>query len=370
MTTKDDYPVPRMDSCLDAMSGAGWFTTIDLPSAYHQVYVEPQDSDKTAFICPRGMYKFRTMPFGLCNAGATFQRLMDIVMSGLHLDICLVYLDDIIVYAKTPEQHLSRLEVVFDRLDKAGLKLKPGKCEFFQRSVTFLGHVVSAQGIERSPEKTRAIAEWEKPTSMSDVRAFLGLASYYRRFVKDFSKIAAPLNALLQKDRKFSWTDEAQQSFYRLKEELMSPPILAMPDEEGQFTLDTDASYDAIGAVLSLQQKGEERVISYASKSLEKRERNYCVTRKELLAVVHFLKYIKQYLLGRKFRVRTDHAALTWLKKTPEPIGQQARWLEQMQEYDFSIEHRPGVRHSNADALSRRPCAKKDCVCRGPRPTF
>ena len=289
VTTKDAYPVPRMDSCLDAMLGAGWFSTIDMPSAYHQVYVAPEDMDKTAFICPRGMYRYRTMPFGLCNAGATFQRLMDLVMSGLHLDICLVYLDDIVVFARSAEEHLQRLKVVFQRLLKAGLKIKPGKCSFFRRSVSFLGHVVSKDGIETDPEKTRTVTEWPVPTSVTEVRAFLGLASYYRRFVRDFSKLAGPLNALLQKNRRFEWTEEAQQSFEALKSALTSPPVLAMPSDEGDFTLDTDASNESIGAVLSLCQEGVERVIAFGSRSLDKRERNYCVTRKELLAVVHFL---------------------------------------------------------------------------------
>ena len=366
VTTKDAYPVPRMDACLDAMSGSGWYSALDMPSAYHQLYVAAEDSDKTAFICPRGMYKYRTMPFGLCNAGATFQRLMDIVMSGLHLDICLVYLDDIVVFSKTPEQHLERLEIVFDRLLRAGLKIKPVKCSFFRRSVAFLGHIVSDEGIETDPVKVQTVVDWPVPTSVSEVRSFLGLASYYRRFVKDFSKLAAPLNALTQKNRKFEWTEETQKSFEALKAALTSPPILAMPRDEGLFTLDTDASYGQIGAVLSQQQDGVERVIAFGSRSLDKREMNYCVSRKELLAIVHFLRYFKQYLLGRHFRIRTDHAALTWLRKTPDPIGQQARWLEQMEEYDFDIEHRPGTRHGNADALSRRPCPKKDCVCKGP----
>jgi len=180
---------------------------------------------------------------------------------------------------------------------------------------------VSERGIETSPEKTQAVVEWPVPTSVTEVRSFIGLASYYRRFVKDFSKIAAPLNALTRKE----WDDEAQESFERLKRALTSPPVLAMPQDYGLFTLDTDASGESIGAVLSQEQNGTERVIAYVSKSLDKRERNYCVTRKELLAVVYFLRHFKQYLLGRRIRVRTDHAALTWLRKTPEPIGQQAR---------------------------------------------
>ena len=366
VTVKDAYPLPRIDSCLDAMSEARWFSTFDLRSSYHQVGVAPEDRDKTTFICPRGMYRYKTVPFGLRNAGATFQRLMDILMSGLHLEICLVYLDDIVVYAKTAEEHLERLKMIFQRLGEAGLKLKPEKCRFFRRSVSFLGHVISDQGIGTDPAKIEQVANWPTPASVQELRTFMGLSSYYRRFVRDFAKLASPLHSLMKKDATFRWSDEAQRSFETLKAALTSLPVLAMPPDHREYMLDTDASDYAIGAVLSQRQESVERVIAYASRSLDRRERNYCVTRKELLAVVYFLKYFKQYLLGRRFKVRTDHAALTWLRRTPDPIGQQARWLEQMEEYDFEVEHRPGVRHANADALSRRPCTKKGCACRDP----
>jgi RNase H-like domain found in reverse transcriptase/Reverse transcriptase (RNA-dependent DNA polymerase) len=363
VTRKDAYPLPRIDACLDAMASAQWFSTFDLRSSYHQVTVASEDCDKTAFICPRGMYRFRTMPFGLCNAGATFQRLMDIVMTGLHMDICLVYLDDIIVYSNSMETHLNRLVTVLERLRSAGLKLKPEKCALFQKSVSFLGHVVSDTGIGTDPQKIKAVVEWPTPTCIKDVRSFLGLAGYYRRFVKDFATIASPLNEVTKKSA-FNWNEREQKAFEKLKYLLTTPPILAMPTDDDEFTIDTDASDYAIGAVLSQKQNGVERVIAYASRALDRRERNYCVTRKELLAVVNFLRFFKQYLLGRCFRIRTDHAALSWLKHTPDPIGQQARWLEQMEEFDYIIEHRPGKSHGNADALSRIVCPKRDCVCR------
>jgi len=370
VTVKDRYPLPRIDASLDAMSQARWFSTFDLRSSYHQLMVRPEDRSKTAFICPRGMYRFRAMPFGLCNAGATFQRLMDIVMSGLNLEVCLVYLDDIVVYARTPEEHLERLRIVLDRLGRAGLKLKPEKCRFFQRSVKFLGHVISHEGIGTDPDKIQAVVDWPVPTSVTETRSYVGLASYYRRFVPNFAKLAAPLHALTRKDVKFQWTTEAQKAFDALKSALTSPPILAMPNDVGEFILDCDASQTNLGAVLSQRQDGVERVIAYASRSLDRREVNYCTSRKELLAIVYFLKYFKQYLLGRTFKVRTDHAALTWLRKTPDPIGQQARWLEQMEEFDFVVEHRPGVRHGNADALSRRPCVQKNCMCKDTQQAF
>ena len=201
------------------------------------------------------------------------------------------------------------------------------------------------------------------PTNIREVRAFIGLASYYRRFVQDFATIAAPLHALTKGNQRLSWGEKEQEAFENLKAALTSPPILAMPRDTGEFILDTDASDVGIGAVFSQCQDGVEKVVAYAIRSLDARERNYCVTRKELLAVVHFVRYFKQYLLGRTFRVRTDHAALTWLRHTPDPVGQQARWLEQLEEYDFSVEHRSGTKHANADALSRRPCSKKQCLC-------
>ena len=364
VTKKDAYPLPKIDNCLDAMAGARIFSSLDLRSAYQHVPVAEKDRDKTTFICPRGMYRYTMMPFGLCNAVATFQRLMDVVLSGMHFLACIVYLDDIIVFSRTPEQHLDRLEQVFDRLERAGLKMKPDKCELLKTRLVFLGHVLTAEGVGTDPEKTAAIEEWPTPTTTTQCRAFYGLASYYRRFVKNFAGLAAPLHELMKKHQRFFWDEDKQEAFDALKEALSSPPILIMPTDDGDYILDTDASEFAIGAVLSQVQDGQEKVVAYASRSLDKRERNYCVTRKELLAIVHFLKHFKQYLLGRHFRVRTDHAALTWLRRVPEPIGQQARWLEQMEEFDFSVEHRAGRSHANADGLSRKPCVQKECRCK------
>ena len=223
---------------------------------------------------------------------------------------------------------------------------------------------MSEKGIKTDPAKIRTVTEWPVPKSVSKVRAFIGLAGYYRRFVENFAMIAAPLLALMGKGKTFKWDDAAQQDFERLKVGLTSPPILPMPTDSGNYILDTDASDTAIGAVLSVRQNRNKRLIAYASRRLDRREINYCVTRKELLAIVHFMRYFRQYLLDRQFRVRTDHAALTWLRRLREPIGQQARWLEMMKEFDFVIEHRPGSKHKNVDALSRRPCKSRNYVCR------
>ena len=355
-TIKDSYALPRIDECLDTLKGATWFTTLDLRSGYHQVAMDPKDADKTAFVTRRGMYKFKKMPFGLCNAGATFQRLMDVTLSGLRYESCLVYLDDILVFANDVESHLRRLQEVFERLRSVNLKLKPSKCTLLQRRVEFLGYVVSNNGLSADQLKVDAVETWPVPNKVRDVRSFLGLCSYYRKFIQGFANVAAPLHALTQKNRKFEWTTACQQSFEELKRRLCSAPVLSLPRDEGCFILDTDASEHSIGAAIHQVQDGEEKVLAYASRLYSKAEKNYCTTRKELLAVVHFTKLFKQYLLGRKFIVRTDHAALQWLQRTPEPIGQQARWLERLQEFDYQIVHRPGRNHTNADALSRRPC--------------
>ena len=263
-------------------------------------------------------------------------------MVGLNFKACLVYLDDVIVFSKDVDQHLARVADVFERLKNANLKVKPSKCRIMRTSVEFLGHIVSGEGVATDPSKIETVKNWPAPRDLHEVRAFLGLCGYYRRFVRDFAAVATPMTALTEKGRPFMWTPKCQEAFEELKARLVGSTILAMPRDEGLFILDTDASNWAIGAVLSQVQEGTERVIAYSSRVLSKPERNYCVTRRELLAVIYYLKQFRQYLLGRHFKVRTDHAALQWLKRTPEPIGQQARWVSYVGEFDFDIEHRPG----------------------------
>ena len=353
LTKKDAYPLPRIDRCLDTLSGSVWYSTFDLRSGFHQVAVDPKDVNKTAFICHRGTFRFPKMPFGLCNAPATFQRLMDTVLTGLNFEICLAYLDDIILFSKDLDSHLERLQCLLSKLREANLKLKPSKCHLLQKRVDFLGYTVSREGVGTDPEKVSAIRDWPTPTNLRQSRAFVGLCQYYRRFVPKFSEVAAPLHALTKKGAHFIWTSDCQQAFETLKSAMISAPVLSLPTEEGEFVLDCDASNKATGAVLSQIQDGVEKPICYASQLYSKHEANYNVTRKELLAVITYVKKFRQYLLGRSFRIRTDHAALQWLKRTPEPIGQQARWLEILEEFPYTIEHRPGRNHSNADALSR-----------------
>ena len=354
LTRKDAYPLPRIETCLDTLSGAAWYSTFDLRSGFHQVSVRPADKNKTTFICHRGTYRFPRMPFGLCNAPATFQRLMDTVLMGLNFEVCLAYLDDIIVFSRDLDSHFERLEILFQRLREAQLKLKPSKCQLLRKQVSFLGYTVSQAGVGTDPDKIAAVRDWPVPQNLRQSRAFVGLCQYYRRFVPNFSGIAAPLHALTKKGARFEWTPACQQAFDQLKEALISADVLALPSEEGMYILDCDASDKAIGAVLSQVQNGVERPICYGSQLYDRHQQNYNVTRKELLALVTFVKKFRQYLLGAPFLVRTDHAALQWLKRTPEPIGQQARWLEVLEEFDYTIEHRAGSKHCNADALSRR----------------
>ena len=358
----DSYPLARIDTSLDHLSGAKWFSTLDLQSGYWQVAMAPEDKEKTAFMSGQGqLYQFTVMPFGLASAPATFQRLMEKVLANEQYKTCLVYLDDVITYSTTFEQGLERLQTVLDRIKAAGLKLNPKKCHFFKKSVAYLGHVVSENGVSTDPEKVRTVQEWPTPRTVTHVRSFLGLCSYYRRYISGFSKIAKPLHLLTEKNRVFEWSQEAEEAFQSLKQLMTSAPILAYPSETDEFILDTDASNFHLGAVLSQVQDGHERPVAYFSRTLNKAECNYCITRKELLAIVASVKHFHAYLYGQKFKVRTDHGALTWLMKFKHPEAQVARWIEVLDTYDFVIEHRAGRSHGNADALSRRPCEGLDC---------
>lgn len=360
VTYPDAYPLPRIESCLDALDGSSWFSTLDLRSGYWQVKQNPQDADKTAFITRRGCFRFRVLSFGLTNAPSVFQRLMDLVLSGLTWEICLVYIDDVIVFARSFGEQVSRLETVLQRLQNARLKLKPGKCCLFRREVKFLGYIVSKQGIRTDPAKVSAVTTWSIPQNLTELRAFLGLCSYYRRFVHGFADVAAPLHELTKKGRCFTWDTRCQAAFDELKRRLTSAPILGLPRNEGTYYLDTDASEESVGAILSQLQDGEERVIAYSSRRISDVEKRYSTTRKELLAVVFGLRQYRQYLLGRRSVLRTDHAALQSLRRTPEPVGQAGRWLDFIEQFDLVVKHRAGAQHRNADALSRRPVDGND----------
>jgi transposase InsO family protein len=354
-TTKISYPLPRIDTCLESLGGAQYFSTLDLRSGYWQTEIAEEDRDKTAFSTRSGQYRFTVLSMGLANAPAQFQRLMDMVLIGLNFETCLIYLDDIICFSRTFDEHLTRLSAIFDRLVDSNLKLSAKKCHLFQPEVDFLGHVVSRQGIAVSPDKIRAVLHWPTPQNVHEVRSFLGLAGYYRKYVYRYADIAKPLQILTSKDAPFIWGDAQEEAFCNLKLRLTSAPILSSPIDDGMYILDTDASQIGLGAVLQQVQDDKVKVIAYGSRNLTRAEQNYNTTRRELLAVVYGLKQFRQFLLGRHFLLRVDHSALTYLRKTPEVMGQAARWLEFIEEYDFSIRHRAGSAHSNCDALSRKP---------------
>ncbi len=356
LTKLDVFPLPRIDDTLDLLSGARYFTTLDLASGYWQVAMDPVSREKTAFITTSGLFEFRKMPFGLVNAPATFQRLMEIVLSGLAREGCLVYLDDVIVMGSTLEEHNANLTKVLDRLREAGLMLKPQKCKIAQTQVEYLGHIVSGGGIHTDLMKLQAVSEFPRPTNLKALRSFLGLTSYYRRFIPNFARVAAPLHALTKKDAEFAWTTQCAEAFDRLKSLLTSAPVLAFPDFRVPFILETDASGNGLGAVLAQRQEdGSVRPVAYASRSLQDHEKRYGVTELEGLGVVWSVKHFRPYLYGHQCDIYTDHQALKSLLNTPQPSGKLARWGMAIQELDVRILHRSGKHNDNADSLSRFP---------------
>jgi hypothetical protein len=365
ITYRDSYPLPNVQDCLDAFKGSSYFAILDLRSSFYQVPLAEEDRDKTAFITRRGQFRFRSLPMGLSNAPSCFQRLMDLVMRGLSWKSVLVYIDDIVVYGKSFEELKERLREVFSRLKIANLKLKPSKVRLFQREIPFLGHKISHEGVAMDVDKVSEILTWPVPRDVHQTRQFLGLAGYFRRFIKNYSVIAGPLHELTKKNEVFVWNSCRQVAFDSLKQHLTSAPVLAMSQDVGEFVLDVDASDTGAGAVLQQVQDGKLRVISYASKIFNTCEKKYCITKKELAAIVFGLKHFRQYLLGRKFVIRSDHSALQYLQTAKELIGQQARWLDLIEEFDFTIQHRAGSSHQNADALSRKlSCEDKGLPCK------
>ena len=343
VTVKDAYPLPRIDDTLDALSESMWFSTLDLASGYWQIKLSEASKKKSAFVTPhRGLYHFNVMPFGLTNAPATFQRLMEKVLFSLTPEKCLCYLDDIIILGRTFDQALENLELVLQRIRNAHLKLKPKKCVLFQTSVTYLGHVVSEDGISSDPSKVEAVKNWPSPTNKSEVRSILGLMGYYRKFISNFASRASPLTKLTRKRARFEWNEEHETAFQDLKECLVNCPVLAIPNNKDMFVLDCDASLHGLGGVLSQIQNGNEKVIAYASRTLNSAQQQYCTTKRELLAVVTLMKHFKHYLLGQKFIIRTDHAPLIWLRNFKEPEGLIARWISIIETYNYTIQYRPG----------------------------
>ena len=365
-TVKDAYSLPRIESILDSLGGAQIFTTLDLKAGYWQVEMAEECKAYTAITCgPLGFYECDTMPFGATNAPATFQRLMHDCLGDLNMNWCIVYLDDIIVFSDTKEEHLKRLEAVFQKLMAAGLKLKPTKCFFFRDEIEYLGHVVSGKGISTNPKKIEAVTKWPTPKTVYDVRSFLGFVGYYRRFIKNFSKITKPIREVITglenqskraaKKTHIEWTDIADSAFETLKAMCGNTPILAYPDYQLPFTLHTDSSTDGLGAVLYQKQNGKQRVIAYASRSVSKAESNYPAHKLEFLALKWAVcEKFHEYLYGTKpFEVFTDNNPLTYVLTSAKLDACGQRWAAKLANYNFSIKYRCGVSNTEADALSR-----------------
>ena len=310
-TVKDAHPLPRIDDLLDALHGARWFSTLDLKSGDWQVSITERDKAKTAFRTSSGqLYEFNQVPFSLCNAPATFSRLMDCVLSGLHWETCLFYLDDIIVFSSTWEEPLARLRQVFERLRHANLKLGGEKCTFAAKEVSYLGHRVTEEGLLTDSSLLAAILEIPPPKTATEVRSFLGLAGYYRRYVKNFAAITGPLHALTRKDAVFHWSAECQTAFDQLKTLLTTSPITAFPDFSQAFRLYTDASTAGLSAILAQVRDGKERIICCASRALNQAEKAYPATKLEFLAIVWAVAKFRPYLMAMPFEVSTNHYAL------------------------------------------------------------
>lgn len=326
VTHRDAYPLPQMTATLDKLRGARYLSTLDLKNGYWQVPLTPESRPITAFTVPgKGLFQFRVMPFGLHSAPATFQRLLDTVLGPELEPYVFVYLNDIIVISRTFSEHLKLLAETFCRLREARLRLNPEKCKFCVTQLKYLGHVVGRNGIRTDPEKVSAVANWPEPATIKQVRQFLGMASWYRRFIESFSTVAAPLTHLTRKNARWKWEEEESTAFRTLKERLISAPVLACPDFSRRIFLQTDASSTGLGAVLTQRYDDGDRVIAYASRTLNAAERNYSATELECLAIIWGIRRMRSYLEGYGFTVITDHQALKWLRNMDSPTGRLGR---------------------------------------------
>lgn len=353
ITIDDKYPLPNINDLFDMLGNSTYFTTLDLASGYHQLEVQEEDRAKTAFSTPSGHYEFNRMPFGLKTAPATFQRAMDNVLRGLQGLHCLVYLDDVIIFSKSLPEHVEKLRAVFDRFRQTNLKVQLDKSHFLRKEVLYLGHTITSEGLKPNNDKIDAILRYPIPETVTQIKSFLGLIGYYRKFIKDFAKITRPLTACLKKGRKIVINGEYKECFETCKKLLTNAPLLQFPDFSKTFILTTDASNFAIGAVLSQGTIGSDKPVAYASRTLSDTEVKYSTIEKELLAIIWAVKHFRPYLYGNKFTIFTDHRPLAWLYSLKEPNSKLTRWRLRLEEYDFEIKYKKGPQNTNADALSR-----------------
>ncbi|GJT09665.1 putative reverse transcriptase domain-containing protein [Tanacetum coccineum] len=350
LTVKNRYPLARIDDLFDQLQGSSIYSKIDMRSGYHQLRVREEDIPKTAFRTRYGHYEFQVMSFGLTNAPAVFMDLMNRVCKPYLDKFVIVFIDDILIYSKSKKEHEEHLRQILKLLKKEELYAKFSKCEFWISRVQFLGHVIDCRGIHVDPAKIESIKDWASPKTPTEIRQFLGLAGYYRRFIEGFSKIAKSMTKLTQKGVKFDWGDKQEAAFQLLKQKLCSAPILALPEGSEDFIAYCDASKKGLGAVLMQREK----VISYASRQLKIHEKNYTTHDLELGAVVFALKMWRHYLYGTKCTVFTDHKSLQHILDQKDLNMRQRRWLELLSDYDCEIRYHPGKANVVADALSRK----------------
>jgi len=350
MTIKNKYLLPRIDDFVDQLHGSLVFSKIDLRSGYHQILVKDDDVQKTTFRSRYGHYEYVVMPFGVTNAPVVFMDYMNRIFRPFLDKFVVVFIDDILIYSKTQEEHAEHLRLVLGVLREKQMYAKLSKCEFWMDEVQFLGHVISAQGIAVDPAKVEAVVKWESPKLATKIRSFMGLAGYYRRFIEGFSKIVAPLTLLTQKDQPFTWTDKCEESFQELNRRLTSASILVIPEVGKPFEVYCDASHLELGCVLMQEKKA----VAYASRQLKVHERNYPTHDLELAAIVFSLKIWRHYLYGAQFRVFSDHKSLKYLFDQKELNMRQRRWMEFLKDYDFELLYHPGKANVVVDALSRK----------------
>ena len=350
----DAYPLPNMDQILRKLQSARYISTLDLSSAYHQIPLEAESKPITAFTVPgMGLFQFKRMPFGLSNAGASFQRLIDRVIGPELEPNVFSYLDDIIIVTDTFPEHLEWIRKVLKRVKEAGLTINRDKSVFGHTEVRYLGVLVNREGFRPDPEKIEPVMRYPEPRNLKQLRRFLGMASWYRKFLRNYATIAEPLTSLTRKDRKYEWQEKQQEAFDQIKSMIATAPVLHRPVFDVQFIVQTDASDTGIGAVLLQEIDGQEGVLEFASRALSQAERNYSVTERECLAVVWAVEKFRAYIEGYHFRVVTDHSSLRWIRTMPSPTGRLARWALKLQGYDFVVEHRKGALNYVPDALSR-----------------
>ena len=352
-TVRDRYPLPRIDDLLDRLGKAKHFTTLDLASGYHQIAVKEEDIPKTAFRTQRGQFEFVVMPFGVTNAPSTFQRMMNSLFKEEMDKFVLVYLDDILVFSATLQEHIEHIKKTLDRLREAKLYARLHKCAFFQQQVEYLGYDVSAAGICPSASKVKAVVEWPRPQSVRDIRAFLGLASFYRRFIKQFSLKARPLTDLTREKNDWQWNESQENAFNSLKQSLVLAPVLRIPDFDLPFVVTTDASLVSVGGILEQDFGQGLQPVAYESRKLNPAETRYSAYERELLGMVWAIGKWRHYLEGTHFVVQTDHSSLRHLPNQPSVNRRIWKWVSILQGYDMEIRHIPG-KINPADALTRQ----------------